>query len=89
MLNRSQIMTRAWEILRRRLALYGRRFNRADMSTALRMAWGEARHAAQSATEIRATAIRRELDTLATRSFQQRVEPLRHRLETELASIAA
>jgi hypothetical protein len=89
MFNRSQIMTRAWQILRRRLSLYKRAFNAKDIGEALRTAWAEAKRAEMSAAEIRVEAIRYELATLSTRSFQQNIEPLRRRLETELASIAA
>lgn len=87
MFNRSEIMHRAWKRYR---AQYGRRrFDRANFAYALRCAWGEAIRATKSMTEIRAEAIRYELATLETRSFQQNVEPLRQRLTAELAAIAA
>lgn len=87
MFNRSEIMNRAWKRYR---AQFGRRkFSRENFAYALRCAWGEAIRATKTVSEIRAEAIRYELATLETRSFQQNVEPLRRRLEAELSALAA
>lgn len=87
MFNRSDIMKRAWQRYR---SQYGRRqFDRTNFAYCLRCAWGEAIRATKTFAEIRADAIRYELATLETRSFQQNIEPARRRLAAELAALAA
>ncbi|BCH22097.1 hypothetical protein [Mesorhizobium sp. L-8-3] len=87
MFNRTDIMNQAWKRYR---AQYGRRrFDRSNFAYCLRCAWGEAHRATKSMAQIRAEAIRYELATLDTRSFQQNVEPLRRKLASELAALAA
>ena len=87
MFDRSDIMKRAWQRYR---SQYGRRqFDRVNFAYCLRCAWGAAIRATKTVAEIRAEAIRYELATLETRSFQQNIEPRRRLLTAELAAMAA
>jgi hypothetical protein len=89
MFNRSQIMTRAWQLYREQLVRWER--EKYTFAKCLRSSWAEAKRASLIAdpSAYRAQAIRYELATLSARSFQQNIETRRRVLETELSTLAA
>ncbi len=99
MFNKSQIMTRAWEIIRETYTIAGYFHRPASYSQALayalKRAWQEAKTAARAAEitvtdrQAQVAALQGRIDTLSYRPLGHNVQRERRDLENEIAALAA
>jgi hypothetical protein len=90
MFDRSEIMKAAWAKWNLYFAArphLPRKFSRSDFAFYLASVWREAKAELMSATERRADRIAVQIDRLKYKSLRINIEPRRHALETELASL--
>ncbi|SFJ57228.1 hypothetical protein [Aerobium aerolatum] len=96
MTDRSHIMKAAWRLYRNTYEMFCKvQFNRNGFRWALTEAWRRAKAATRNAAipldvkQVRAGAIRAEIDSLKFKSFQINTTPIQARLEAELSALAA
>lgn len=92
--DRAAIMRAAWASYRKfhavRESIRGpMAFDCGEFAFRLQLAWHEAKTAKLSERERRATAIKAEIAGLQFKSSRIDISPIRRRLETELANLAA
>lgn len=87
MFNRSAILTDAWAAYR--LCQRGKPFNRKTFGFYLGCAWDRAKAAQMTPIERRKVAIEVEIERLKYRDARVNIDPMRKRLQSQLATLAA